>query len=165
MANDDTRPLDRPDDGECDRSEDRKQAGATQPKGRKEAAARTMNPERVRRIRQMILSYREAPCYDCDMDYPPEIMEFDHVRGEKSFTIANWQKVKVKDGMSLEDMIRHEIAKCEVRCPTCHRIRHFIEKQGLAETKPGGRRKGKKGGKGFINIPPKQSMQLRARAA
>lgn len=159
MANDDARPLDRLDDGECHRAEDGGQAGAPQPSIRKEAVARGMNPDRVRRIRQMILSYRDVPCVDCGIELPPECMEFDHVRGEKSFTVSAWQKQKLREGLSYEELVRREIAKCDVRCPTCHRVRHFFENQ--VDPKPGGRRKGKKGGKGFINIPPKESMRLR----
>ena len=121
-----------------------------------------MSPERKRRIRAFILSHR--PCYDCGEWYPPEVMEFDHVRGEKEFTISSWNKHKPRDGMSIEQMIILEIAKCEVRCPTHHRLRHYYQSQE-AESKPGGRRKGKKGGKGYINVAPKENVQIRGYAA
>lgn len=162
MANDDERPADRPLHREPDRPALEPSPTACEQDQGTETPKKPMNPERVRRIRQMILSYRDVPCYDCGMEYPAEIMEFDHVYGEKTFTISNWQKQRVKDGMTLEAMIRHEIAKCEVRCPTCHRIRHFFEK--MVDPKPGGRRKGKKGGKGYINIAPKTTMNRPAAA-
>lgn len=55
-------------------------------------------------------------CVDCGYNEHPEALEFDHVRGEKLFNVASgirkaWSKV-------LE-----EIAKCEVVCANCHRIR------------------------------------------
>lgn len=120
-----------------------------------------MNPDRVRAIRAMILEEKDRPCYDCEESYPKEIMEFDHVRGEKEFTVASWNKHKPRDGMSIEEMIRLEISKCEVRCPTCHRLRHYFETQ----TEPGGRRKGKRSGKGYINVAPKHSVRIRGLAA
>lgn len=122
-----------------------------------------MSPKRTREIRAFILSHRDRPCYDCGEEYPPEVMEFDHVRGEKEFTISSWNKHKPRDGMTIEQMIALEIAKCEVRCPTHHRLRHYYEDH--AEPMPGGRRKGKGGGKGYINVAPKQSVQPRGLAA
>ena len=51
---------------------------------------------------------------------PPEVMELDHVRGEKSFGLSVGR-------LRLQplDLIRAEIAKCDVRCPNCHRMRHY----------------------------------------
>lgn len=63
-----------------------------------------------------------TPCVDCGVQLPPEVMELDHVRGDKSFgltyTALRWKTV---------DEVRREIAKCEVRCPNCHRMRHYRE--------------------------------------
>jgi hypothetical protein len=55
------------------------------------------------------------PCVDCgeaDLD----VLDFDHVRGAKLFTIA----MAVRNGRSLQAIIS-EIEKCEVRCANCHR--------------------------------------------
>lgn len=54
------------------------------------------------------------PCVDCD-NSDPDALTFDHVRGVKKTTIANM----VNLGYSIE-AISVEIAKCEVRCWTCH---------------------------------------------
>ena len=54
------------------------------------------------------------PCIDCG-NADPDSLTFDHVRGVKKTTIANM----VNLGYSIE-AISTEIAKCEVRCWTCH---------------------------------------------
>jgi len=62
----------------------------------------------------------ESGCADCGLRLPdhPEVFDFDHLPGhEKSrgvalFTVSG----------SLEDL-RAEMAKCEVVCANCHRIR------------------------------------------
>lgn len=56
------------------------------------------------------------PCVDCG-ESNPIILEFDHINGNKSFTIGShlhydWGKIE------------REINKCEVRCANCHKLRH-----------------------------------------
>jgi hypothetical protein len=66
--------------------------------------------------RKWIAEYlADHPCVDCgeaDLD----VLDFDHVRGVKLFTIA----MAVRNGRSLQAIIS-EIEKCEVRCANCHR--------------------------------------------
>lgn len=54
------------------------------------------------------------PCVDCNQT-DPESLTFDHVRGVKKATIANM----VNLGYSIK-ALQVEIAKCEIRCWTCH---------------------------------------------
>jgi hypothetical protein len=54
------------------------------------------------------------PCVDCG-NSDPDSLTFDHVRGVKKSTIANM----VNLGYSIE-ALSAEIAKCDVRCWTCH---------------------------------------------
>jgi hypothetical protein len=44
-------------------------------------------------------------------------MDFDHVRGQKAFNIGN-----CRYDVSVERLLQ-EIAKCDVVCAVCHRLR------------------------------------------
>lgn len=57
------------------------------------------------------------PCVDCGC-IDVRVLEFDHVRGKKSGNISRM----VGEGFSW-GAIEAEIAKCEVRCANCHRIK------------------------------------------
>jgi hypothetical protein len=65
------------------------------------------------RIRNYLLSH---PCVDCG-ELDPTVLEFDHVRGEKLFTIS----VNFCDRRW--ELIELEIAKCDIRCTNCHLVR------------------------------------------
>jgi hypothetical protein len=67
----------------------------------------------------IVAEAKAQPCVDCGNSYPPAAMDFDHVRGEKGGTIAHL----VCSGGSIE-RLKEEIAKCEIRCAVCHRLRH-----------------------------------------
>lgn len=54
------------------------------------------------------------PCLDCHGSFPPECMDFDHVRGEKLLDPSR--------ARSLPQFMA-EIEKCELICSNCHRIR------------------------------------------
>ena len=55
------------------------------------------------------------PCVDCG-ETDPIVLEFDHVRGEKSYNVTTMAR-----RMFSWDRVMREIAKCEVRCANCHR--------------------------------------------
>lgn len=57
------------------------------------------------------------PCVDCG-ETDIRVLDFDHVRGKKSGEISRMMTI----GCSWST-IKAEIAKCEVRCANCHRIR------------------------------------------
>lgn len=71
--------------------------------------------ELVRAIRD---EAKKKPCADCGNEYPPYVMQFDHVRGEKLFMISETRQAK----MSIAKL-HAEIAKCDVVCANCHSIR------------------------------------------
>lgn len=63
---------------------------------------------------------KSAPCTDCGKTYPPCVMDWDHVRGEKLYNPGNM----LHKCMTAKYLI--EIEKCELVCSNCHRIRTFI---------------------------------------
>ena len=65
---------------------------------------------------------RNKPCIDCGIVLPSECMEFDHTRGKKDFEVAGF--VRIGAG---KKRILDEIAKCDIRCPNCHKLRHYKE--------------------------------------
>ena len=70
--------------------------------------------------RERLFAYLSShPCVDCDKT-DIRVLEFDHVRGKKSGNISRM----VGEGFSWQ-MIEAEIAKCEVRCANCHRIKTY----------------------------------------
>jgi hypothetical protein len=79
---------------------------------------------RHRRLRDEYFSIvnplKSVPCADCRRTYPPYLMDFDHIPGlgEKKFDISRAQW-----GRYYLDHIQEEIAKCEVVCVNCHRVR------------------------------------------
>jgi hypothetical protein len=76
--------------------------------------------ERWRDIsRKLIDEIRNNPCTDCGDMFPVVCMEFDHVpeRGPKSFTISTHFYWKAWD------VVLAEIAKCDLVCSNCHKIR------------------------------------------
>lgn len=60
-----------------------------------------------------------TPCYDCGVNYPYYMMDFDHIYNNKSFTIAS------HSGKTLQN-VKDEAKKCQIVCSNCHRKRtHF----------------------------------------
>ncbi|KKN67795.1 hypothetical protein LCGC14_0458280 [marine sediment metagenome] len=81
----------------------------------KEAEATYQKSKRRVRL-EYVNKIKNQPCVDCGLRFPPEAMDFDHVFGEKQFIISrgltgNFQR------------LQDEIAKCDVVCACCHRIR------------------------------------------
>lgn len=58
------------------------------------------------------------PCLDCAITYPYFVLDYDHVRGEKSFDIS----MAIAQGYPKSDILK-EIKKCELVCSNCHRFR------------------------------------------
>lgn len=74
-------------------------------------------------------TFKEGPCTDCGGSFPPYVMDFDHLPGTKKTLavsyLANHGSGKAK--------LLAEIAKCELVCANCHRIRtHTRKKNRLA---------------------------------
>jgi hypothetical protein len=75
-------------------------------------------------INEKLFDYLEHhSCVDCG-ESDPVVLEFDHVRGEKSYNVSamGWLVLAW-------DSLLKEIEKCEVRCANCHR-RKTAERRG-----------------------------------
>ena len=80
---------------------------------------RTRNIERRRRMIELVRHHKNRPCADCNGWFPSFVMEFDHRDGEtKSFNIGS----AAREIVSVERMLA-EIAKCDIVCCLCHRLR------------------------------------------
>jgi len=74
--------------------------------------------KRIDKHRQLVSEIKSTSgCKDCGFDNPIAL-EFDHVKGVKSFSVA----YGVSTGKSMK-AIKDEIAKCEVVCANCHALR------------------------------------------
>jgi len=70
-------------------------------------------------------------CKDCGGLFPPECLEFDHLPGyEKVAGVAD-----LINRAPLE-VVKAEIAKCDLVCANCHRIRTVRRRAGLPGTFP-----------------------------
>ena len=63
---------------------------------------------------------KAGPCMDCGGRFPPECMDFDHVRGEKLFSLGSIRNCTVKAPWR---EVLAEIEKCDLVCSNCHRTR------------------------------------------
>ena len=65
---------------------------------------------------------KDVPCKDCGNRFPSYVMDFDHIpeRGKKCFALSDGSGKRMP-----ENRLRKEIAKCDVICANCHRIRTF----------------------------------------
>lgn len=73
----------------------------------------------------VVQAKKNVPCADCGQIFPPVVMDFDHI-GEKSFTISGRISARSIEGLLAE------IAKCEVVCANCHRLRTHARRQKRA---------------------------------
>lgn len=64
----------------------------------------------------------KTPCVDCGINYPYYVMDFDHVRGQKHANVMELVSTLSKK------KIDEEIAKCEIVCSNCHRIRTHMRR-------------------------------------
>jgi hypothetical protein len=71
------------------------------------------------KIRELIDDAKSKPCVDCGKSYPIYVMDFDHMR-DKQFLLSR----AGQRGYTLEQ-VKAEMAKCEVVCANCHRIRTY----------------------------------------
>ena len=79
---------------------------------------------------RLIAEVKKGPCLDCGGRFHPDAMDFDHrVPSEKSFSIS-----KAKDAKF--ELLKRELAKCDLVCANCHRVRTARRRAGLPATLP-----------------------------
>lgn len=76
------------------------------------------------KINGYIKAAKNVPCCDCDILYPHYVMQFDHVRGVKKFTIG---ESCAKQGFQ---QVVLEIEKCDIVCANCHSARTWRRRLG-----------------------------------
>jgi hypothetical protein len=75
-----------------------------------------------RQRREFIRAVKDVPCADCGGKFPDYCMDFHHRdRTTKSFTIGHFILGSLAG-------LKAEIAKCDVVCANCHRIRTHATK-------------------------------------
>lgn len=87
---------------------------------RRKKASLDWKKRHVQSIRSIVVEAKNKPCVDCGVQYETFLMEFDHVRGTKSFNLSKG----ARRGKTVQQIL-DEIAKCDIRCVMCHRRRHF----------------------------------------
>lgn len=70
----------------------------------------------AKQLRALLRELKSLPCADCKNEFPHYVMDFDHVRGKKLFTMAHgYRKGRL--------LLLQEAKKCDVVCSNCHRER------------------------------------------
>lgn len=79
-------------------------------------SALRVKAQRVR-VKDFLIQAKSKPCLDCGGLFPPYVMDFDHLPGYvKLATLGKRNAYSLK-------WIQAEIAKCDLVCANCHRIR------------------------------------------
>lgn len=104
----------------------KKQRRAYYQKNRKQLLKLMCACSKKRRLKIKIFLQRlkeSTPCADCKKFFPFMCMDFDHIRGNKLGDVSDFRNKTMKSLM-------REIAKCEIVCANCHRVRTWkrIEK-------------------------------------
>lgn len=82
-----------------------------------------INEQRMIEVKAFLLNEKSKPCKDCNISYPPYVMDFDHITDNKKYNVSNM----IRKRFSIEK-IKNEIQKCELVCSNCHRLRTFKKK-------------------------------------
>lgn len=86
---------------------------------------RLKKARRIKNAKWIVEYLKDHPCIDCGEDNPI-VLDFDHVRGTKRSDVAQL----ASQGYGLTK-VKREIAKCEVRCANCHRIKTAESRKSL----------------------------------
>jgi hypothetical protein len=74
-------------------------------------------------LRKWVYEYKNStPCTDCNIQYPHYVTDFDHLGGDSGEKLNTVSRL-INSGSTKQ--VKEEIAKCELVCSNCHRIRTF----------------------------------------
>lgn len=84
----------------------------------------------AKEFRKKLNELKDIPCFDCGKSWPAYCMDFDHIKGVKKFDVANM--------VVYTDLVDEEVAKCQIVCSNCHKIRtqQRLAKKELGEYVP-----------------------------
>ena len=86
-------------------------------KSAQKARAKIHNKRMREKYRKLADELKSNPCADCGGSFHPVVMDFDHIGDDKIVNVA-----KMAQGYGMDAILR-EIAKCELVCANCHRMR------------------------------------------
>lgn len=72
----------------------------------------------------LLRAMRERPCLDCDKAFPWFVMEFDHRDPSQKTAFVTQMAGRVTLGRLLQ-----EVAKCDIVCASCHRVRTYVRRE------------------------------------
>ena len=88
--------------------------------------------KRAEAIRSVVDALKARPCADCGVEYPPYVMDFDHLGDQVKVDAV----AKLIRNANLGAILA-EIEKCEVVCANCHRERTHQRRRSSMERAPG----------------------------
>lgn len=103
--------------------------------------------KRAERRAYVVAAKTDKPCTDCKVIYPSYVVDFDHLGEDKDRDIA-----KMITHSSLAKIIL-EIAKCELVCSNCHRIRTHTRKTTNAKKPRGWGEKEQHAADNYVRFP------------
>lgn len=93
-------------------------------RGRCQPCERAISRERGRlryaKIREAMRALKSGPCSDCGQTFPPFVMEFDHPESAIKTGIISGMV-----GGGITARVLREVAKCDLVCSNCHRVRTY----------------------------------------
>jgi hypothetical protein len=92
------------------------------------AKAANSNARAIAKLTVLITELKNVPCMDCGLNFPPVCMDFDHRNLKTKLRNVS----AMRGGALSEKKIRDEIAKCDVVCACCHRLRSHPHLNPLA---------------------------------
>jgi len=89
---------------------------------RRKRLAKTARAKR-KEVRKLKDKLKSVPCGDCNVQYPPYIMQFHHIDPSKKHK-------DVSAIHSIKELMR-EIEKCIILCANCHALRELAISSGI----------------------------------